>query len=458
MDGAPTAAALRAASVRWWSSARSATASADAATTTFQLRFASAASGGDNEDKEKLERSIRAKLLQLNAEVAELCGNGDEDGAHRKLAFELLGDDEMARTFAKHHQDLELSAIAKAMDRCYYTNPRQCAITLEDLNDNTVATPDRRCYDNASIRAAIQRNPRDPITRQPLKVKDLVPVRMNTLRGPDGEEYTHYTDATVNKLLQAAWQGDVEGVRYCIASGVDPNANDDHDQRAIEVACFYGQLEVVKALLEAKADPRVGHHMSPIVQAATTGNDHVVRALLAAGINPDEEDSDGIAAINNASLSGKTEAVEALLNAKADPSRARQKGGSVPPIVSAAIGGHAGIVRALLAARAHPEEDSFTGDAAINVASQRGRGEVVEALLEAKADPSRRAGRRGTPPIVAAAGAKRWKHGHWRAVRALLRAKADPSESDFRGITAIKAAANSGNAGTEQLLMRRSAR
>lgn len=63
---------------------------------------------------------------------------------------------------------------------------------------------------------------------------------------------------------------------------------------ALHLACFYGQEEAVARLLEAGADPSAQTHdeagRTPLEEAASTGQENIVRLLLAHGTEVEPSD------------------------------------------------------------------------------------------------------------------------------------------------------------------------
>lgn len=104
---------------------------------------------------------------------------------------------------------------------------------------------------------------------------------------------------TSGTLMGHAARGDVAGVRLSLRLGVDPNEpsrygwrRETPGQTALTAAAQFGQVAVVRLLIDSGADPNLRDggsafpHMTPLATAATHGHLDVCRVLLEAGADP----------------------------------------------------------------------------------------------------------------------------------------------------------------------------
>jgi hypothetical protein len=125
------------------------------------------------------------------------------------------------------------------------------------------------------------------------------------------------------KFFNAAKSGDVAALRAALDAGMDVHALDGNKWTALHEACRYGQLEAVKVLLAAGADPNLPHPQNgftPMVVATfEKGHTEIVRALLQGGAAPSLQDQYGWTPLHKVAGLGDLDALEALLQAGGDP-------------------------------------------------------------------------------------------------------------------------------------------
>jgi len=151
----------------------------------------------------------------------------------------------------------------------------------------------------------------------------------------------------------------LEIVRALLNAGADPNARDNLGSTALHrtVCCFpYNevgrerQVQTVEALLDANADvnARDNQNSTPLHDACRNdASDHVVRLLLNAGADSNLRDEDGATPLHHACRWGDVELVRLLLNSGgADLEPIDSEGYS--PLLYASRSGRLQVVRALI--------------------------------------------------------------------------------------------------------------
>ena len=101
-------------------------------------------------------------------------------------------------------------------------------------------------------------------------------------------------------FIRAAQSSDVELMKVLLAAGADPKIRTAHDVTALSVASGIAWVEGVT------------------FEWSREKNQEAVKMLLDLGINPNQQDDEGRAALHGAAHKGRNEIVEALVNAGAD--------------------------------------------------------------------------------------------------------------------------------------------
>ncbi|XP_024188925.1 ankyrin-1 isoform X2 [Rosa chinensis] len=124
------------------------------------------------------------------------------------------------------------------------------------------------------------------------------------------------SDLGATALHHSAGLGNIELLRYLISKGVDVNSQSDAGSPLIWAA-GHDQPDAVKVLLEHHANAGAKVNMSaggatPLHIAADIGNLEIIKCLLKAGADPNVIDEEGLKPIQVAAASGNRSAVEIL--------------------------------------------------------------------------------------------------------------------------------------------------
>ena len=204
-----------------------------------------------------------------------------------------------------------------------------------------------------------------------------------------------------------------------------------HKLRAMHLAAEEGHSEIVQLLLEAGADNdlRSEAGASALQLAALKGHLEVARLLIQKGT--------GLELLCFAE-EGRLEAVQLLLEGRADPDKVRHDGLSA--LQMAAVHGHSEVAQSLLEGRADPNKVRHDGLSALHLPAKNGYSEVVRLLLEGRADPDKVTNDGVSASQLAAT------QGHSEVVRLLLEAGASTDHTtEVAGVRALHLAAENGD-------------
>jgi uncharacterized protein len=151
-----------------------------------------------------------------------------------------------------------------------------------------------------------------------------------------GADATRWHPEGETPLMAAARTGRVDAVQLLLSHGSFVNAADPfQEETALMWASAEGQLEVVKALLAASADPNLKAHVSTITErknedhpsggftalmfAIRNGHEDVARALIAGGADLKATNADGATATIIAIVNDRFDLAKELLDLGADP-------------------------------------------------------------------------------------------------------------------------------------------
>lgn len=122
-------------------------------------------------------------------------------------------------------------------------------------------------------------------------------------------------DYSVEALLSASRQGNVQALKLMLAAGIPPDIKDAaRGESPLLEGVKNGQLQVVQTLLEkgAYADIRNNEGQTALITAVKNGKNTIVKALLKGGSNPNVSDLTGRTALSYAKQTNNTEIMSLL--------------------------------------------------------------------------------------------------------------------------------------------------
>ncbi|KAH0568065.1 transient receptor potential channel pyrexia-like [Cotesia glomerata] len=214
------------------------------------------------------------------------------------------------------------------------------------------------------------------------------------------------------------------------------------------VACWLGQIEIVKALLQrgTNISIRDGHGRTPLHLAACAGHVKIIEILLKHGANPNDWDfNKEYTALHCAAAIGNLSSVKCLI----------KSGGNVDaglpgrtPLHYAVMSNAADCVEALLKAGASPNNPQVYTETPLHAAASLGAACSVSLLLHYGADVRVQSGAARSTPLHLAA-----EEGSSECVKLLVKAGAPINAKNSRGHTPLHLAALAQSADTMESLI-----
>ena len=232
-------------------------------------------------------------------------------------------------------------------------------------------------------------------------------------------------------LFRAIAQNNATEVIKAVNEGVLVNAADRFGHSPMHYAAYKGNSSIVEYLLDRGGDPnaRGRHDSTPLHSAAWGRNRRTLEVLLENGADVNARTDEGETPGMTASLRGEKETLEILLALSADPHAKDIHGTGLIEI--AAAGGHGAIVDLL-------KQIGVKVDHPMHVAAGLGDLDSIKKFLKSGKDVNSRDGFGATPLLIATVA------GQEEMVEFLLQKKADPSISAKDGYSLMHGAAFSG--------------
>ncbi|KAM0865935.1 hypothetical protein ACQ4PT_042945 [Festuca glaucescens] len=184
----------------------------------------------------------------------------------------------------------------------------------------------------------------------------------------------------VTPMLFAAFEGNVQVMRYLLDHGGDPAMPDDKGSTPLHLAAEEGHYEAARLLLSkgVRADP-IDHRGTPLHLAAAKDHDQVVKVLLEHGADPNRVVHHVFSPLMMAVRGKALKCMRLLIEAGADVNAHGYSGPT--PLTEAVDDGLTNFVKVLLEAGADPNIPNQHGVIPIELAAARGRRKLVEILF-----------------------------------------------------------------------------
>ena len=251
-------------------------------------------------------------------------------------------------------------------------------------------------------------------------------------------------------LTLACYKGNYEMVRFLLEAGADREHKTDEMHTALMEASMDGHTDVARLLLDSGCNVNMppDSFESPLTLAACGGHFDLARLLIERGANLEEVNDEGYTALMEAAREGHEKVVQVLLQHEADVNQQTEETqetaltlaccagfidvakllinagadiekGASTPLMEAAQEGYETLVEYLIASGAKVTNVANNGDTALDLAAENGHTKICQALLAAGAKLEHRS-EGGRTPLMRAA-----RQGHEHTVDFLIKAGAD---------------------------------
>ena len=230
----------------------------------------------------------------------------------------------------------------------------------------------------------------------------------------DGETPLHYAAA-----------GNLDTIHLLLKKGANLNSVSTIGTTPLYYAVLRDKEENVRLFLKKKADTRAFRKNGPTLLHLVAGGDlpvDILSSLLDSGIDVNTKSGPGYTALHYTIFRNRLEKAAILLKRGADPNQVTQEGQSA--LAMAAQRGCVKMTALLLKSGARTDTvHKASGATPLTVASEFGYGEIVNLLIQAKADVNHK-DKNGYTPVQYA-----FKHGHKHCAKVLLNAGAKKREN-----------------------------
>jgi uncharacterized protein len=183
-------------------------------------------------------------------------------------------------------------------------------------------------------------------------------------------------------FVRSAAEGDQKALGLFFAAGFDVNTPNTAGYTGLMAAAERGRVDIVKLLLDHKADPNAAGRdaATALMLAAENNQPEIVKLLLDRGADPNRQDHNGWTALLKAAYQGNAKCIEILAShTKLELDRA---------LLVATLMERKDAVKVLLDNGAEVDFRASDGRTPLILAAGKGNKEIVELLLKAGADAS----------------------------------------------------------------------
>lgn len=270
-------------------------------------------------------------------------------------------------------------------------------------------------------------------------IHKLIELKRSQATFPDG----------TNEIMVAAAVGNVDILKLLLElNETDINARNNYLHTSLMCACLYGSKAAVKLLLDngANLHDKDQFGETGLMHGVMRGNNGIVQILLDEGANIHEKNNLGCDLMMLAGYNGRVNSARLFLDKGADLDEQNHIQGATA-LSYAAEYGHKNMIEFLLENKANVNVRTHQNETPLMFASWKGHNEIVSLLLENGADVNAESNKGKTALMIAA------ECGRTKAVKLLLENGASIDKKNNEGKTALMLAAEKGHTSIVKLLL-----
>lgn len=255
----------------------------------------------------------------------------------------------------------------------------------------------------------------------------------------EGFDTNQTNDSGSQPLSLAVRRDDLEWVKLLLLRGANPNAEDAMQNTALHYAARSKETSILTALLDASSDAQAissknSKGATPLHLAVSNANQQTVRILVRRGASTMVADDAGWTPRMLAERRSDPKIMALLGSTNAPRTVAKVKTPIDDPNALLFHGARSGKIQAVqkaIAAKADVNRTDEDGNRPLTLASRLGYPRIAEILIQSGADVHGKNGEGQTPLMIAA------KHGHRQVLGQLIASNARINAEDERGQTAL---------------------
>ena len=294
------------------------------------------------------------------------------------------------------------------------TENQQCSICIEDFNGRDTAIVqtrcghlfDLKCFATSFVTQAINQRKCAICRQDPIPTLDLT------------TNETYHNDFFPDQaFFDACIKGDKDALNAYVSKDIyiDVTTTTADRSTGLLLAAQHGKLEIVKILLEKKADINAtdsNEGETPLMRACLNKHIDIIELLLNHNANINIKDNNGWNALMIACAKGHEKIAQTLINSHAEVNAQNLKGYTA--LMLACAKGHEKIVQTLINSHAEVNARNSKGYTALMIACEKGHEKTVQTLINSHAEVNAQDSKGQTAVILACVG------GHEKIVQTLI--------------------------------------